>query len=56
MSWRYYAANKGFSFWNAPREIQHICQPGPINGLPGEVCTGYDYINKVNWSAVRVRC
>jgi hypothetical protein len=48
VSWRYYAANKGFSFWNAPREIQHICQPSPSNSLPGEVCTGYDYINKVN--------
>jgi len=35
-------------FWNAPREIQHVCQPSPSNTLPGEVCTGYDYINKVN--------
>jgi len=27
ISWRYYAANGGFAYWNAPNMIQDICNP-----------------------------
>jgi Phosphoesterase family len=46
VSWRYYDSADGLAFWNAPRELQQICQPG--NGtLPGDVCQGNDYNTKV---------
>ena len=46
VSWRYYDDSSGLSIWNAPRELQQICQPG--NGtLPGDVCQGPDYNDKV---------
>lgn len=49
VSWRYYDSpgNNGADYWNAPVEIQHICVPGNITDLPGQVCLGSDYNEKV---------
>jgi hypothetical protein len=53
ISWRYYAAQKGFAIWNAPAGIKDICQPGtsasnPDAGVSQVRCTGQDWINDVD--------
>jgi len=41
ISWRYYAANGGFAYWNAPNMIQDICNPsGGQCNYPSNVKVG----------------
>lgn len=46
ITWKYYARN-ATGLWTAPTAINSICQPTPPSDLPGDICTGADWLNNV---------